>query len=116
MPLTSKKIVHLAAKAAQSKKAEEIIILEVGKISLISDYFLICSGNSDTQVKAIADAVVEKLKKEGTRLGHLEGYNEGKWILLDFGDMVAHIFYEETRKFYDLERLWKDAEIMKVGV
>ena len=114
MPITSKRISLLAAKAAQSKKAERIIILKVGKISLITDYFLICSGDSDTQVKAIADAVAEKLKKEGVRLGHLEGYNEGRWVLLDFGDIVAHIFYEETRKFYDLERLWKDAEITTI--
>jgi ribosome-associated protein len=114
MPLTSKKMALLAARAAQSKKAEEIIILEIGKISLITDYFLICSGDSDVQVKAIADAVVEKLRKEGVRLGHLEGYNEGRWILLDFGDIVAHIFYGETRKFYDLERLWKDAEITNI--
>ncbi len=114
MLLIPKKMALLAAEAAQSKKAERIIILGVGEVSLITDYFLICSGDSDTQVKAIADAVAERLKKEGVRLGHLEGYNEGKWILLDFADIVAHIFYEDTRRFYDLERLWRDAEITTI--
>ena len=79
------------------------------KLPSVCDYFVIASGTSTTQVRAIADNIVKKLKEKGEKLWHMEGEREALWILLDFGDVVAHIFTEDTRRFYDLERLWSDA-------
>ena len=110
MPITAGKIVRLIAKIAEDKKAEEIVILKVKDICLFTDYFVICSGSSNRQVKTIADTIIKKLKEKKVKLDHIEGYKEGRWILLDYGDIIVHIFYEESRKFYNLERLWKDAK------
>lgn len=99
----------MAAMAAADKKAEDIVILNMEKISLITDHFIICTGTSTPHTKAIADHIEEKLKEEGIRLLHKEGYREGHWILLDFGSCVVHVFREEDRRFYNLERLWGDA-------
>ena len=79
------------------------------KVTDFTDYFVICSGTSDRQVQAIADAVDGALRAEGVRPLHVEGYNRAQWVLLDYGDLVVHIFQEETRRFYGLERLWGDA-------
>ena len=84
-------------------------VLELGAISSLADYFLICSGNNERQVQAIADAVVEKLRAEKIRPHHVEGYNPGRWVLLDYGDFVVHVFDESTRSFYALEKLCADA-------
>lgn len=97
------------AKAASHKKALEIVIIDIRKLPSISDYFVIASGASTVQVKAIADHIMKKMAVTRQRLWHVEGSNEGLWILLDYGDVVGHIFYDETRRFYDLERLWADA-------
>lgn len=96
------------AKAAQDKKALDAVILDMRKIPSVSDYFVIVSGTSTTQAKAIADNIVEKLKIKGEKLRHIEGAREALWILLDYGDVVAHVFIDEMRKFYELERLWGD--------
>lgn len=93
-----------------SRKANKVVILELIDLTFITDYFVICSGNSDVQVKAIADAVMEGLKKEGETCHHREGYPEARWILLDYRDVIVHIFYEEARGFYQLEELWADAK------
>ena len=95
--------------AAGDLKAEGLRVLELSEISSLADYFLICSGNSERQVQAIADAVLEKLRTERIRPHHIEGYQAGRWVLLDFGDFVVHIFDQETRSFYALEKLWADA-------
>ena len=84
------------------------------KISNITDFFIICSGNSTRQVKAIADHIIEKLKQSGHRVWHIEGYQHALWVLLDCGNTVVHIFHTPTRSFYDLERLWGDAPQIKV--
>jgi ribosome-associated protein len=97
------------ASAASDKKALDIVTINMKKVSSVCDYFVIASGASTTQVRAIADNISRKLKEKGARLWHLEGEREALWILLDFGDVVAHIFLEETRRFYDLEHLWGDA-------
>jgi ribosome-associated protein len=99
------------AKAASDKKAHDIVILDVQGMSMITDHFLICSANSTTQVKAIADNIEKKLEEQGVKLLHKEGYREGRWILLDYGICVAHVFVEEDREFYNLERLWSDAPL-----
>jgi ribosome-associated protein len=98
-----------AVAAAEDRKAIDLKVLHLEKISGFTDYFLICSGTSERQVQAIADAVQERLRADKVRPLHVEGYNRGNWVLLDYGDLVVHIFQEETRRFYALERLWGDA-------
>ncbi len=93
----------------QSKKAEDILVLDLHDIADFTDYFLICTGTSDIHVKALADAVLEGTKEVGHRPWHIEGYEAWSWILFDFVDVVVHIFQLEARVFYGLERLWGDA-------
>jgi len=107
----SKGITLLACQAIAEKKGKKIMMIELAEVSLITDYFIVCSGNSRTQTQAIADNVAEKMKKAGFFLGRREGYAEGRWILLDYGAVIAHIFQEEERQFYNLERLWGDAPL-----
>ena len=98
------------ANAASDKKALDIVIIDMRQgMSGACDYFVIASGTSTTQVRAIADNVLRKLKEKGEKVWHREGEREALWILLDYGDVVGHIFLDETRRFYDLERLWGDA-------
>jgi ribosome-associated protein len=107
-PLTRQ--VSEAISACQEKKAEEITILELEKGSgAFTDYFVVCSGTNPRQIQAIADEVELRLKKAGLRPTHTEGYKRAEWVLLDYVDFVVHIFSENARKFYDLERLWKSA-------
>lgn len=101
------------AKAASDKKALDISILDMRKIPSVCDFFLIASGTSTTQVRAISDNIIEKLSLKGERVWHTEGEREALWILLDYGDVVAHIFQEDTRRFYELERLWGDVPVKK---
>lgn len=101
--------VREAVAAAEDRKAVDLRVLHVEQVSDFTDFFLICSGTSERQVQAIADAVQEKLREERVRPLHVEGYNRGQWVLLDYGDFVVHIFQEEPRRFYSLERLWGDA-------
>jgi ribosome-associated protein len=101
--------VRHAVAAAEDRKAVELRVLHLEKVSDFTDYFLICSGTSERQVQAIADAVQEKMREERVRPLHVEGFNRGQWVLLDYGDFVVHIFQEEPRRFYSLERLWGDA-------
>lgn len=96
--------------AAEDKKARDVRILDVEGISMITDSFVVCSAQSNTQVKAIADHVEEELAKDGIQMIHREGYREGHWILMDFGTCIAHIFVEEEREYYNLERLWGEGE------
>ena len=98
-----------AVAAVEGRKALELRVLELSEISSLADYFLVCSGSNERQVQAIADAVVEKLKADKVRPHHIEGYNPGRWVLLDYGDFVVHVFDEDTREFYALEKLWADA-------
>jgi ribosome-associated protein len=101
--------VREAVLAADDRKAVDLKVLHLEKISDFTDYFLICSGTSERQVQAIADAVQERMREERVRPLHVEGYNRAQWVLLDYGDFVVHIFQEEPRRFYSLERLWGDA-------
>ena len=106
--------VEIAVRAADEKKAHEILVLRLSAITEFMDYFIICTGNSTRQTQAIADAVTEELKKIKTRPLHTEGYNNAEWILIDYGAFVVHIFTEQSRSFYDLERLWRDAEKVEI--
>ena len=102
-----------AINACQEKKAEEITVLELEQGSgAFTDYFLVCSGTNPRQVQAIADEVELRLKKAGIYPAHTEGYKQAEWVLLDYVDFVVHVFSEQARKFYDLERLWKSARRM----
>lgn len=103
-------IVVLAARAASEKKAAEIVALDLKGIASFTDHFLICSGSNPRQVQAIADSVEQALKQHGRRPMHIEGYSAAEWILLDYGDLVVHVFNGTARRFYDLERLWRDAK------
>ncbi len=102
-------LVRMAENLAAEKKAREIIILEIGKVSLVADYFMITEGATKIQAQAIADHIMQNLKAEGYTLLHKEGYHEGLWILLDYGSVVIHIFQPGERNFYNLERLWGHA-------
>jgi ribosome-associated protein len=106
--------VKSAVRAADDKKAQDIVVLRLAAITEFTDYFVICTGNSSRQTQAIADEIVERLKMSGVRPLNTEGYKNAEWILIDFGAFVAHIFTEESRRFYDLERLWRDAERVEI--
>lgn len=99
----------LCVRFALEKKAYDVALLDVSDLTSLADYFLICTGRSDTQVQAIAQGIEENLKRLGRRLLAIEGVNRGQWVVMDFGDVVVHIFYEPVREFYDLERLWSQA-------
>jgi ribosome-associated protein len=99
----------LAARAALSKKAEDVVVLDLRRAASFTDYFLLLSGNNQKQLLAIADAVRDALREVGRRPDHVEGYPRQEWILLDYGSFVVHIFTPRTRSFYDLERLWGGA-------
>ncbi|HEX2224003.1 MAG TPA: ribosome silencing factor [Thermoanaerobaculia bacterium] len=101
--------VREAVLAAEDRKAIDLKVLQLEAISDFTDYFILCSGTSERQVQAIADSIDERLRAEKVRPLHVEGYNRGQWVLLDYGDFVVHIFQDETRRFYSLERLWGDA-------
>jgi ribosome-associated protein len=101
-----------AALAAASKKAEDITVLDIRDVSILADYFVICSGNSTTQVKSITDEIRNKMQEAGYILDHVEGYKEEKWVLLDYSDVVVHVFHSREREFYNLEKLWGDANVL----
>lgn len=112
--MTERELLVLAAKAADDKRAEDIVALNMQGISLIADYFLICHGNSEKQVQAIAREMKEKAEEAGVHVKRLEGFDEAKWILVDLGDVVAHVFHRDERLYYNLERLWGDAPLEDV--
>ncbi|MBU8879464.1 ribosome silencing factor [Bacillus sp. FJAT-29790] len=112
--MSERKLLLTAVKAADDKRAEDIVVLNMKGISLIADYFLICHGNSDKQVQAIAREMKEKAGELGYSVKRIEGFDEARWILVDMGDVVAHIFHRDERSYYNLERLWGDAPIENV--
>ena len=107
--MKAREIALLGAFAASEKKASGVVILEMEKLTSFTDYFLICTGDTDVQIRAIADAIVGDLKKRKIRVLPVEGYENAKWVLLDYGDVVVHIFHPELREFFQLEKLWADA-------
>ena len=108
--MTAKEIALIAAKALEEKKGVGIKLLEVTEVTTLAEYFLLCTGTSNTHVKSLCDAVEEAVDACGEPLLHREGHRGGTWVLLDYGCLVCHVFTDETRKFYDLERLWNDAK------
>ncbi len=116
MPATLKaiKIANIAASAAADKLAENLVALDVTEPMPLTDIFLLASGRSERQVSAIADEIEDKLLESGIKYLRREGKETGRWILLDFGDLVCHIMHEEDRMYYSLERLWKDCPVIKL--
>ena len=111
---TSTALAVRAAHLALDRKANDVVVLGLAKVSDVTDFFVIASGTSDTHVRAIAEHVMEELKKEGTPVHHVEGLSQGRWVLLDYVDFVVHVFHPALRQFYQLERLWSDAELVPV--
>lgn len=109
-------LTQLAALAADSKQAENLVALDVSGPLPLADVFLIASGRSERNVVAIAEEIIDKLAEHGTKIVRREGLQEGRWALLDFGDLVVHVFHEEDRVYYSLERLWKDCPVIPLAV
>jgi ribosome-associated protein len=109
-------VLHAAARAAHARKARELVALDLRELSGVCDYFLICSGSSEVQVKAIAEHVEEALREAGARPWHIEGFEGRRWILLDYVEVVVHVFHERTREYYMLDRLWGDARSVELGL
>lgn len=107
-------IAYLAATAAEEKKAQNITILDIRGLSTIADYFVICHGQSVRQVQAIANHVKKKMQEAKVELKGIEGLRDARWVLMDLGDVVVHVFHKEEREYYDLERLWGDALYLDV--
>jgi ribosome-associated protein len=112
--MTENQLLRSSVKAADDKRAEDIVVLNMKGISLIADYFMICHGNSDKQVQAIATEIKDKANENGYDIRRMEGYDEAKWILVDLGDVVAHVFHRDERTYYNLERLWGDAPVENI--
>ena len=107
--------VQRAATLCVDRKANDVLLLNLKPLTDMTDYFVIASGTSDTHVRGLAESVVAELKKDGIAVYHVEGLAQGRWVLLDYVDFVVHIFHPALRAFYQLERLWGDAEVMPVG-
>ncbi|MBR2214908.1 MAG: ribosome silencing factor [Selenomonadaceae bacterium] len=107
----TEEIGRLACRAAADKKARDIVTMDMRQVMTATDYFIICSANTSTQVRAIVDNIEEKLAEQAVPLSHKEGYQESEWVLLDYGDIVVHVFRQEAREYYALERLWGDAPL-----
>ena len=107
-------MVEISVKALEDKKAEDIKVIDISQISVLADYFIIASGTNKSQIQALCDAVEEKLGRAGHPLKQMEGYDNANWVLLDFGDIIVHVFDRENRLFYDLERIWCDGKTVDI--
>lgn len=108
----AKEMTKLAINALEDKKGEDVRVIDIRQVSVMADYFLIASGSNPNQVQAMADSVEETLGKAGYPCRQIEGYQSANWILMDYGDIIVHVFCREDRLFYDLERIWRDGTIM----
>lgn len=115
MRITPRRLAQLAGRLALEKRAFDVKILDLRKLSGVTDFFVICSAQVDVHARAIADSVLENLEKKGIKVWHNEGYQASRWILLDYVDVVVHIFLREARDFYALEKLWGDAAVQEVS-
>ncbi|SEM30669.1 ribosome-associated protein [Mesobacillus persicus] len=112
--MSEQQLLQTAVKAADDKRAENIMVLNMKGISLVADYFMICHGNSDKQVQAIAREIKDMAEEKGFNINRMEGFEEARWILIDLGDIVAHVFHRDERSYYNLERLWGDAPLENI--
>ena len=109
----SKEMARLAIQALEDKKAEDINVIDISEVSVIADYFIIANGTNRSQIQAMSDNVEETLGRAGYPLKQIEGYQNANWVLLDFNDVIIHIFDKENRLFYDLERIWRDGKLIE---
>jgi len=107
-----KKMAGMAIEALEEKKAEDIRVIDISNVSVIADYFIIANGSNKNQIQTLSDSVEEKLGRAGYPMKQKEGYGSANWVLLDFGDIIVHIFDKENRLFYDLERIWRDGKMI----
>lgn len=112
--MDSETIIKLVIEALHEKKAQDVKAIDISELTTIAEYFIVCSGTSTTHIKTLADHVEDKLGERNARCLRREGYNSARWILMDYGDIVVHIFLEEDREFYGLERLWQDGKPVSV--
>lgn len=112
--MDAKEMVKIAYKALDDKKAEDIKIIEIGKVSVIADYFIIANGTNSSQVDAMVDQVTDELAKHKVHPARVEGAHSSGWILMDYNDVIVHVFSREDRSFYDLERIWKDGKTVSI--
>ncbi|MBK7106067.1 MAG: ribosome silencing factor [Ignavibacteriae bacterium] len=112
--METKNLVNEIVEIIQSKKGFDISVLNLTNLSAVADYFIICSGDVDVHVKAIADEIDKKLRKDGIKCYNKEGYNASNWVLIDYFDVVVHVFKKDARVYYNLEKLWGDAEITEI--
>lgn len=113
--MTAYELALEAAKALSDKKGENIKVIKITKVSTLADYMVIATGGSNTHVKALAEELEYKLKEEGYNASHVEGHRSNTWILLDYITVIAHVFSEDAREFYNLERLWQDGEEIDIS-
>jgi ribosome-associated protein len=113
--MTPNEMVQLSVKAADDKRAEDIVVLDVQGISLVADYFMICHGNSEKQVEAIARELKNQAQENGFEVKRLEGLDQSRWVLIDLGDVIVHVFHRDDRTYYNLEKLWGDAPTLNVA-
>ena len=111
---TEKMMAQIACKAIDDKKGQDIKIIDIHNVSVIADYFVIASGTNSNQVQAIVDTVEEQLGRAGFEAKQIEGNRNSSWILMDYGDVIVHVFDEENRLFYDLERIWRDGKVLEM--
>ena len=111
----SKDMVRLAIKALEDKKAEDIKVIDISEVSVLADYFIIASGTNRSQIQALTDNVEEQLGRNGSEVKQIEGYDAANWVLMDFGDIIVHVFDRENRLFYDLERIWRDGKQVELS-
>lgn len=111
--MESKQMAKLAIEALEDKKAEDIRLIDISEISVLGDYFLIASGTNRSQIQALADNVQEQLGRAGSHVKQVEGYETANWVLMDFGDIIVHVFDKENRLFYNLERIWRDGKTIE---
>ncbi len=112
--MTSKEIAVLAVEALEDKKGIDIRVIDISEVSVMADYFVLASGNNPNQVQALIDNVDEKLGRAGATLRQTEGYQNANWVLMDYGDVIIHVFDKENRLFYNLERIWKDGKNLDI--
>ncbi|MGH7663073.1 MAG: ribosome silencing factor [Gemmatimonadaceae bacterium] len=113
-PLPTAELAHRAALLCLDRRASDVVMLDLAGVADVTDFFVLASGTSDTHVRAVAQHVVDELKKEGVRVHHVEGMAQGRWVLLDYVDFVVHVFHPALRSFYQLERLWSDAGVIEL--
>lgn len=115
MSITSKEMAKIAYKALSDKKAEDVQVIDISGISVLADYFVIADGANQNQIEAMRDAVEEELYKAGVQIRQVEGNRSSSWVLMDYGEIIVHVFSKEDRLFYDLERIWGDGKFMDVS-